>query len=58
LSIHCQSAASLAASASFKAYCKLGIDILITGVVGVTKDLAQEALSRPGVEIVLYSIRD
>jgi hypothetical protein len=42
LSIHCQSAASLAASASLKAYCKLGIDILITGVVGVIKDLARK----------------
>jgi len=25
-----------------KAYCKLGIDILITGVVGVIKDLARK----------------
>jgi len=38
-----ESAASLAASASLKAYCKLGIDILITGVVGVTKDLARKS---------------
>ncbi len=37
-----ESAASLAACASPDAYYKLGIDILITGVVGVTKDLARK----------------